>query len=367
MIISVERELFLQMLQTVSQVVPLKPIIASLAGVFLQADNNQVRLTSNNLELSISIVGEATVNEPGEVVIPAKILTEAVRRSPGDTVLIKQLPGRSAISFQSGSVQMEILTLPLEEFPELPQFALQHSYTLPQPLFKDMLRQVSFAISTEELRPVLTGALLAFTADDVRLTALDGFKLACRWSSYLQSAEQTQAVVPGRAIRDLLKLLGDDDQLQIDIGENYAAFEFSGARLVTRLLEGKFPDIQQFIPERYQTQIIVGTEELWQAMERAALVCKNGVAGSVKFTISEGKIAVSAQSIDLGRHYEAIPVQQAGDDLEIMYNIRSFIEVLRSAQAPEVAIDFHGTYGPCICRPLGQEDYFSLLMPVRLT
>lgn len=367
MVISIERDVFLQMLQTVGHVVPLKPIIASLAGVFLQANNNQVQLTSNNLELSISVIGQATVSEPGEVVIPAKILTEAVRRSPGDTIIIKQLPGRSAISFQSGSVQMEILTLPIEEFPELPEFSLQHSHTLPQPLFKDMLRQVSFAISTEELRPVLTGALLSFTAEDVRLTALDGFKLACRWSSYLKTEKHAQAIVPGRAIRDLLKLLGDDDQLQIGIGENYAAFEFSGARLVTRLLEGKFPDIQQFIPERYQTQIIVGTEELWQAMERAALVCKAGAAGSVKFNISEGKVAVSAQSMELGRHYEAIPVQQAGDDLEIMYNIRSFIEVLRSAQAPEVTIDFHGTYGPCICRPLGQEDYFSLLMPVRLT
>jgi DNA polymerase-3 subunit beta len=355
------------MLQTISHVVPLKPVIASLAGVFLQADNNQIHLTANNLEISISVSGQAVVSEPGEVLIPARMLTEAVRRSPGETVVIKQLAGRSAISFQSGTVHMEILTLPLEEFPELPEFSMQHSYTLPQPLFKDMLRQVSFAISTEELRPVLTGALLNFRSEDVRLTALDGFKLACRWSTYLKSDQDAQATIPGKAVRDLLKLLGDESSLEVGIGDNYAAFEFSGARLVTRLLEGKFPDIQQFIPERYQTQIVLSTDELWQAMERAALVCKAGVAGSVKLNISEGKIAVSAQSMELGRHYEAIPVQQSGDDLEIMYNIRSFIEVLRSAQAPEVVIDFHGTYGPCICRPLGQDDYFSLLMPVRLT
>lgn len=357
----------MQMLQTISHVVPLKPVIASLAGVFLQADNNQIHLTANNLEISISVSGQAVVSEPGEVLIPARMLTEAVRRSPGETVVIKQLAGRSAISFQSGTVHMEILTLPLEEFPELPEFSMQHSYTLPQPLFKDMLRQVSFAISTEELRPVLTGALLNFRSEDVRLTALDGFKLACRWSTYLKSDQDAQAIIPGKAVRDLLKLLGDESSLEVGIGDNYAAFEFSGARLVTRLLEGKFPDIQQFIPERYQTQIVLSTDELWQAMERAALVCKAGVAGSVKLNISEGKIAVSAQSMELGRHYEAIPVQQSGDDLEIMYNIRSFIEVLRSAQAPEVVIDFHGTYGPCICRPLGQDDYFSLLMPVRLT
>lgn len=367
MIISIEKDLFLQMLQTISHVVPLKPVIASLSGVFLQADNNQIHLTANNLEISISISGAAMVNEPGEVLIPAKILTEAVRRSPGDTVVIKQLAGRSAVSFQSGAVHMEILTLPIEEFPELPEFSMQNTYNLPQPLFKDMLRQVSFAISAEELRPVLTGTLLSFGTEDVRLTALDGFKLACRWSTYLQSEQEAQAVVPGKAVRDLLKLLGDEAQLEVGIGDNYAAFEFSGARLVTRLLEGKFPDIQQFIPEKYQTQIVVSTDELWQAMERAALVCKAGVAGSVKLNISDGKIAVSAQSMELGRHYEAIPVQQAGDDLEIMYNIRSFIEVLRSAQAPEVELDFHGTYGPCICRPLGQDDYFSLLMPVRLT
>ncbi len=367
MIIGVEKELFLQMLQIVSHSVPLKPIISSLAGVLLQADENRIQLTSNNLELSITVAGKATVSEPGEAVIPAKILTEAVRRSPNETISIKQLSGRSAISLQSGSVQMEILTLPTEEFPELPVFSLQQSYTLPQALFKDMLRQVSFAISTEELRPVLTGALLSFSEENIKLTALDGFKLACRWSSYLKTDKPANAVVPAKAIRDLLKLLGDDDQLQIGIGDNYASFEFADARLVTRLLEGKFPDIQQFIPQQYQTQIVVGSDELWQAMERAALVCKAGAAGSAKFNISNGKIAVSAQSMELGRHYEEIPVQLAGDDLEIMYNIRSFIEVLRSAQAPEVVINFHGTYGPCICRPVGQEDYFSLLMPVRLT
>lgn len=367
MIIDIEKELFLQLLQTVSHSVPIKPIISSLKGVLLQADNDQITLTSNNLELSTTIAGKANVSEPGEAVIPAKILTEAVRRSPSETIYIKQLPGRSAISFQSGSVQMEILTLPVEEFPELPVFSLQHSYTLPQALFKDMLRQVSFAISTEELRPVLTGALLSFTEEDTKLTALDGFKLACRWSSYLKTDKPANAIVPANAIRDLLKLLSDDDQLQIGIGDNYASFEFSQARLVTRLLEGNFPDIKQFIPEHYQTQVVVGSDELWQAMERAALVCKTGSAGSVKFNIRDGKIAVSAQSMELGRHYEEIPVQSAGEDLEIMYNIRSFIEVLRSAQAAEVVIDFHGTYGPCICRPVGQDDYFSLLMPVRLT
>ncbi len=367
MFITIDRSLFLEMLQTVGQIVPLRPVIASLAGVFIQAENDQVRLTTNDLEQSISVVGEAVVSEPGEVLIPAKILIEAVRRSPAEEVVLKQLPGRSAINFQSGSVHMEILTLPVEEFPELPQFSLQHSYTLPQPLFKDIMRQVSFAISTEELRPVLTGALLSFNKEDVRLTALDGFKLACRWSTYLKSEQEAQAIIPGKAIRNLLKLLGDTEPMEIGIGENYAAFEFSGARLVTRLLEGNFPDIQQFIPEQYQTQIVVGSEELWQAIERAALVCKNGTADSVKFNIGDGQIAVSAQSMELGRHYETIPIQHKGEDLEIMYNIKSIIEVLRSAQAPEVVIDFHGTYGPCICRPVGQDDYFSLLMPVRLT
>lgn len=367
MIISVDQTIFLQMLQTVSHAVPPNPIIDSLAGVLLEADDNGIRLTANNLELSISIAGKATVTEPGEAIIPAKILTEAVRRSPTDTINIKQIAGRSAISFQSGSVQMEILTLPLDEYPELPVFSLQESYSLPQPLFKDMLSQVVFAVSTEQLRPVLTGALLEFGAEDTRLTALDGFKLACRWSSYVKTDRAANAIVPAKAIRDLLRLLGDDGQLEVGIGENYAAFEFAGVRLITRLLEGKFPDIQQFIPENYLTRIVVASEELWQAMERAALVTKAGPGGSVKFNIADDKIAISAQSMELGRHYEEITVEMTGEPVEIMYNIRSFIEIIRAAKAAEVAIDLHGTYGPCICRPVGQEDYFSLLMPVRLT
>lgn len=367
MIIEVRRDIFLQMLQTVGHAIPLKPVMVALSGVLLQAENDHITLTSNNLEMSITVSGEAVVSEPGDAVIPAKILTEAVRRSPADKISLRHNPGRSSITFQSGSAQMEILTLPLEEFPEPPVYSLQHSYTLPQPLAKDMMRQVSFAISTEELRPVLTGAYWTFGEEDTRLTALDGFRLACRWSTYVTTDKPASAIVPGKAVRDLLRLLGDDGLLQVGIGNNYAAFDFSGIRLVTRLLEGNFPDINQFIPENYQTRIVVGADELWQAIERAALVCKDGQNGSVKLNINDDKIAVSAQSMELGRHYEEIPIQQTGEGLEIMFNIRSLIEVLRSAAAAEVTIDFHGSYGPCICRPVGQDDYFSLLMPVRLT
>lgn len=363
---NIDQSVFLQMLQTVSYAVPNKPIIAALAGIFVDVSEGKVKLTANNLEISISISNEAEVIEPGQALIPAKILTEAVRRSPGETVTIKQA-NNSSVHLRSGAVQMEILCLPTEEFPDSPIFAFQHSYALPQPLFKDMLGQTSFAISREELRPVLTGALLSIDRENTKLTALDGFKLACRWTSYLKTDKAMQAVLPAKAVQDLLRLLGEDGQLQLGIGENYAAFSFGEVRLVTRLLEGKFPDIGQFIPDKYQTKIVVSTDDLWQAMERAALVAQAGQGGSVKLNISDGKIAVSAQSMKLGKHYEEIAIEMDGEDLEIMYNISSFIQILRSAQAAQVNIDFHGAYGPCICRPVGQEDYFSLLMPVRLT
>lgn len=365
MIIGIQKDELLQMLQTVIHAVPSNPVIASLNGVLLQAENDKITITSNNLEMSISVAGPANVQEPGEMVIPAKLLTEAVRRSPGQDITIKQVPERSAINFCSDSVQMEILTLPVEEFPEQPTFSLDHSYTLPQPLAKNMLKQINFAISTEELRPVLTGALWSFQEEEVKLTALDGFRLACRWSK-IAAKEPAAAIVPAKAIRELLRLLGDDGMLQVGIGATYATFEFSGVQLTTRLLEGQFPDIQQFLPQTYQTRVIVNSTQLWQAMERAALVCKLGAAGSVKFSIDDDRIAISAQSMEIGRHYEELPIQKTGEDLEIMYNIRSFIDVLRSAEAEEVVLDLHGSYGPCICRPVGQDDYFSLLMPVRL-
>lgn len=334
----------------------------------MQTNGDSVSLTGNDLELSIATSVPATVHEAGQVVLPAKLFIEAIRRSPSDTISLQLLDEKNSIRLTSGSMQLEMLTLAVDEFPEQPRFPGEIEFFLSQRLAKNMVKQVAFAVSTEELRPILTGAQWQVRNDELRMTALDGYRLASRWGEITYKGKSNSLVVPGKALQELARLLTDDDEeLVVSIGATYVAFEFSGVRLITRLLEGAFPSIDQFIPKNYQTRTVLSTRRLWEAIERAALVTKEGTSGPVKIIIEENKMAVSAQSMDIGRHYEEWPIQKTGENLNIMYNIKALVDVLRCAEADEVVLDFHGSYGPCICRPVGQDNYFSLLMPVRLT
>lgn len=368
MFIQVSRELILSHLQMVSRAVPTRSVVPSTAGILLEARDGQLCLTGNDLEISISATIECDVKEPGETVIPARLLTEAVRRSPGESITLHVVEERNAVQIVSDHMQLEILTLSSDDFPEATSFTEEKNHIIPQIMAKNMIRQVDFAISTEELRPILTGALWSFSDKELRVTALDGYRLASRWSELNVPGQQNaKVVVPAKALRELVRLLSDDQQeLRIATGGTFIAFEFNKIRLVSRLLEGQFPNTEQFLPKIYQTRTVLNGNELISAIERAALVSKEGSNGSVKLTIEDNKIAVSAQSMDIGRHYEEWPIQTTGENLQIMYNIKALGELLRSAESEEVVIDFHGSLGPCILRPVGQDNYVGLLMPVRL-
>ncbi len=367
MLIQVNRETLLEKLQNVSRVVPTRSVNPILSGVLLVADSGQLQIVANDLEISISASLPCVVQERGEVVIPARLLTEAVRRSPAESITINFLNERNTVQLASGTMQMEILTLPVDEFPEGTNFAAEKNYIIPQTMVKNMIRQVYFAISREELRPILTGALWSFTDGQLRMTALDGYRLASRWSPISGLADDANVVVPGKALRELLRLLSDlGDDLSVKVGGSAISFDFNGIHLVSRLLEGQFPRTEQFLPKAHQTRVLLRADVLISAVERAALVSKEGTEGSVKLVIDGNKLSVSAQSMDIGKHYEEMEVDQGGEDLQIMFNIKALGELLRSAESDDVSIDFHGSFGPAILRPANQENYFGLLMPLRL-
>jgi DNA polymerase-3 subunit beta len=348
LLIEISKENLLACLQVVSRAVPTRSVIAALGGILLQAEGNGLQITGNDLEISISTESDCLVKEEGEAVLPARLLTEAVRRSPGDTIRLQLLPERNLVQLVSGPMQMEILALSTEDFPEEAEVAAEKSYIIPQIIAKNMIRQVDFAISSEDLQPILTGALWSFDQGELKMTALDGYRLASRWSALPSAAHQpAKVVVPAKALRELMRLLTDEpEMLHVRIGGTYVAFEFNQVRLVSRLLQGQFPNTEQFIPASYQTRAILNANELLAAIERAALVSKEGSNGSVKLTVEENRLTVSAQSMDIGRHFEEWPIQSTGEDLQIMYNIKSLGELLRSAESEEVVIDFHGINSP---------------------
>jgi DNA polymerase-3 subunit beta len=368
LLIQVNRDLFLDSIQIVNRAVSNRTIVPSLAGILLEASSDRVRLTGNDLEISITTEMSCRVFEPGEAVVPARLLTETVRRSPEGNITLRAVAERNTIQLINEPMQMEILTLAVDEFPETASFDAEQSYIISQDMAKNMIRQVYFAISREELRPILTGSLWSFEGSQLKMKALDGYRLACRWASLSQAGNDREVVVPGKTLRELMRLLSDQDkELTVSIGRNFISFEFEGVVLTSRLLEGKFPNTDQFMPKAYQTRVVVNTEQLISSVERAALVSKEGQDGSVKLTVEGDRLAVSAQSMDIGRHFEQLPVEKSGEDLQIMFNIKALVEMLSSAGSEEVALDFHGSFGPGVMRPVGQEEFTALLMPVRLS
>lgn len=339
-------------------------------GVRLTAEDGTLFLTSIDNEIAITCRIAAQVLEPGAIVLPGKLLAEAVRRFPGLDIDLEVLLGRHTMTLRSGFSELDLLGMPATNFPELPEIESLSTFSLPEHVLGAMLRQTSFALSSDDMRPILTGMLWHFSTGILRIVAADGFKVASR----IEQVEDTGAapfrvVVPGRTIHELERLLGHGDEpVEIAVGRNHILFQVKGTVLISRLLEGNYIDVDRFVPTTFVTHLSVKPKTLIDALERSAVVAKDGLIATVRLHLRDGRLSVRAQSAEYGKHFEEWPVEMRGEEMDILFNIRVLGEVVRSITEGDIELSFTGQHGPCIARSaVSPENYWSLVMPVRLS
>ncbi len=361
--LSLNRDALLDALTRVQSVVTARSTIPVLSNVLLQAGDNGLRLTTTDMELTVNTDVVAEVTKRGETTLPAKRLHSVVRELPSQVVDI-EVDAKNTASLRCGTAFFKILGLPAEDFPDIPQPDGQQSYTLEKGVLKHMLRCVQYAASVDETRYVLNGTLFSFRDQRLTTVSTDGRRLAlCEQEVEFPAGNELDMVVPAKTINELLRNLGDEGPLRITAAGNQVIFEAEGMRILSKLIEGNFPNYRQVIPAQCEERITFEREALLHAVRRVALVT-NEQSNNIKLTFGENQVEVLSATPEIGEANERIPAKYNGPPMTIAYNPEFLMAPLRVLDSDEVYLELTDALSPGVLK--ADIDFLYVIMPMRV-
>jgi DNA polymerase III subunit beta len=361
---SVSKEKLLEGLQTVQNVVSTRTTLPILSNVLLQADDGKLRFTTTDLDVGISGTVEAAIEKPGATTLPARRLAGIVRELPAAEVSI-EVDSKNVASIRCGQSFFKILGLPEEEFPPLPRFEGAKEFTLKQKELRDGLKKTSYAISTDETRYVLNGILFSFKDNKLTMVATDGRRLALvDLEVEFPRSQEVEIIVPTKCVSELARLVGDDGEVKMTVGENQVAFEVNDTLLVSKLIEGNYPNYRQVIPGETKERVSLERELFHNAVHRVSLLASEK-SNSVKLVFTKNNIEIAANTPDVGEAHESLPVNYKGRDFSIAFNPEFLMAPLRALPEDEVYLDLIDEMSPGVIKV--QTPFLYVLMPMRIS
>jgi len=370
----INRDHFANGLSQVLNVVGSKATMPILSNVLIEAEKDHIFLTTTNLDLGIRCQIKADVKEAGSVTLPVKRLAGIVRELPNVDVSVDG-SAKHQVKLTSGGSNFKIMGIGKEDFPPLPEFGDEKSYTLEQGELTEMLKSVAYAQSNDETRYILNGVYFSFGEGKLTLVATDGRRLAHISKEMDVPAESAGAIIlPAKTVSELLRLLDKGEKLKINFNERRAAFQIASDSddsglvgsiyLYSKVVEGNYPNYQQVIPKETHQRIKLERELLLQCVHRAALVCSEK-ANSVKLKLTTNLLEITAQSPDFGEAHESMAISYTGPDLQVAFNPQFVIDPLRALNKDEVFLEVKDDVSPGVIKTL--ESFICVVMPVRLS
>jgi DNA polymerase-3 subunit beta len=338
-----------------------------LGNILLETAKNGVKMAATDLELGIECYTEVEVIKSGAITLPARILTDIVANLPEASVTVAVADGEAKAVITVESVKFEVLGLPASDFPLLPSGEGEALVRIDGGLLRTMIRQTSFAVSTDETRPFLTGVYLVAEGSTGQLVATDGGRLALRRGKISGDVRsKVTAIVPSKTMGELVRVLGMvEGEVSITSQDNQLVFVLPGMRFISRLIAGQFPNYEQVIPKEYKQRIKVGAERLLRAVRRASITARDS-ANVVRLSADDGILTITSNTPDVGTAREDITVQVEGDAIPVAFNAKFLLDALSNIDAAEIFFDLTGPLSPGALRPVEHTDYVYVLAPVRL-
>ena len=361
--ITCDRQILSDAINVVSRAVSTKSSMPALEGILIKAWDG-LFLSAYDLELGISTAIPASVDEPGDIVLDAKLFVDIIRKLPAERVEITT-DEKLLTTIICGSSQFTLLGIPANDFPEIPVLGTGTVFELPQNLLKSMIKQTLFAVAVGDAKPIQTGILFELTAGILKLVSVDGYRLALR-SEKVNCDEKLSFVVPGKTLNEIEKLLGiEDTPIRISNTRKQILFELNNYSIISRLLEGEFIDYNNAIPKDSKTEIIIKTRDISNSVERAALLISDRLKSPVKMIIDDEKIEILCTTA-IGKIHDVIDAKIKGATFEIGFNNKYLIDALRATDCDEVRLILNGPLSPMKILPPKDEAFIFLVLPVRL-
>lgn len=364
-----EKEKILKGINSVINGVASKTTMPVLEGILIQTNDNELKLTSYDLEIGIEYILEANVEEQGNTVVNAIMFSEIIKRLPSTEIKLT-INENNLLEIECEGSLYKLATMNPDDFPELPKINVDNSIEIEQTTLKNMIRKTIFAVSTEENRPIFTGCLFEVKENKLNVVAVDGYRLAVKTKELLSSGNDFSSVIPGKTLNEVNKIISDSfDTVKIGISRNQALFEMENCKIVTRLLDGEFLNYSNTIPKKWETRIKVNKNNIQNCFERILLISASSIEKEkkypVKINIELGKVTISCAN-QTGDAKEEIYVDTEGKDLEVGFNPRFFLDALKAIDDEDVYIEFGTNRSPCIIKPVEDGDYVYMILPIKM-
>ena len=368
----VRKNEFLRELQLFQGIVERKNTIPILANVLIEAKGEEVRMLATDLEVALRSRCAAAVAKSGSLTLPAKKLYEIVKALPETDVRIEQ--DKSGVKVAADKFDSRIQTLPREDFPTLPEATGTSQAALPRAALREMVAKTQFAITGDDTRYFLNGALFVLRSDSMSLVATDGHRLALVTvkrdpkDPLIPAGDEVKVILPKKTLLELGKLLSESDgDITYERGENHLFFEVGGRMLISRMIDGQFPAYERVIPKGNDKDIQFERERLTNAVKRVALL-SNERSRAVKFEIDKGKVEVTSSSSEFGEAREQLAVDYSGTAMSISFNAQYVLDFLNVVETDSVSLSLKDEVSQAVMTPIGAEgyDYTYVIMPMRI-
>jgi DNA polymerase-3 subunit beta len=361
---SIEKDQILEALQKVQSIVGQRTTLPILSNVLLEADNGKLTLTTTDMEVSVRTSLDADISEAGSTTLPARRFFSICRELPNHQVDIN-VTASDVAEISSGSANFKLEGLSKDDFPPMPTFEESFSYQLKQGTLKDILQKTSYAASTDESRAILNGSLMAFRDNKLTVVSTDGRRLALVEQEIdIPDEAELDIVVPTKTITELIKTLDDDGEASIKTSATQVAFEFGNIFIISKLIDGTYPNYRQVIPSQCEERIAIDRETLQSAVRRVSLMLDDQAA-SVKIQITENRIELTTSSPEVGEARESVPVKYSGKDITIAFNPAFMMAPLKHLDSDEVYLELSDELSPGVIK--SNVPFLYVIMPIRVT
>ena len=365
----------LKIINTVQKAVSAKSIMPILECIKIDADvNGFLTVTGNNLDLCIEYTDNCNISEGGSIAISSRMFGEIIRKLPDEEVLITVNEENNVTTIKCEKSEFNIQGLASNEYPAMPEINENYRFSIAQPVLKKMIRKTIFAVSQNEARkPILTGSLFDIETGVLSVVSTDGYRLAICKEIVDSSLEKKKFVIPGLTLREIIKVLGDDEEKKVDIvvSDRHAMFDFGNFKVVTRLLEGEYINYKPVLLSPNSIVVVANSAALTDSLERASLLINDDISAKaekvpVRLNIVMDKIEITCMT-GKGKVHDVVDVSVSGEDIEIGFNHKYLLEALRACEEEEVRIELSNPRSSCFLRSTkGDDSYTFMILPVRL-
>jgi DNA polymerase-3 subunit beta len=363
-------------LSVVSRAVSPRSTLPVLSNILIATDEGRLRLSATNLELGITCWIAARIDEEGSTTVPSRTFSDLVSAMPSDQVQLTLDAKTQNLHVKGGASNNDIKCIDAQEFPPLPTPEMDSAIQLNVADFKEMIHQVAFASSTDEARPVLMGVLMHVEKDKVTMAAADGFRLSVRKAQLSNPVSQPiNVIIPARALNELARVASDGEEpiyMVVPKNRGQVLFRVKDVEVVSQLIDGTFPDYQQIIPRNYKSRTLVSTATLLKACKQAEIFAREG-SNVARLDIKESKgemqpseVEISATSEETGKNETIVEATVDGGSVLIAFNVKFLREALEVIKTPNVALETSASNAPGVVRPVGDDNFLHVIMPMHL-